>query len=199
MTDDLCTYGTYCICQLCARAGGNGESVCVHVSNMHFWRCMHVGVRVHPLRASCMLGLPAHRKYCQEWGTRWLACSGNEAHTLWCVLSLQWRGSSNKVQKEKTAQEKGRCVPRVCVCVFWEPLCASTMSTSSQPSLLSRGCCSIKRERLQLSNQTQVNSCSQAWMSVQVQRFKLPKVYCVKLYMRQIITAPPHEMSCKRC
>lgn len=32
------------------------------------------------------------------------AHSGNKSCTLWCVLSLQWRGSTNKVQKEKTAE-----------------------------------------------------------------------------------------------
>lgn len=40
----------------------------------------------------------------------------------------------------------------LCVC-FGSLFCASTMSTSSQASLVSRGCCSIKHKRLQLSNQ----------------------------------------------
>lgn len=42
-------------------------------------------------------------------------------------------------------------------------------------------------EQLPLSNQTQVNLCSQAWMPVQVQPFRLLRAYCVKLYTWCII------------
>lgn len=83
----------------------------------------------------CMLGLPVYRKYCQDQGKRWLACSGDEAHTLWCVLSLQWRGSSNKVQKEKTAQEKGHCFPHECVSVCVS-VCVLGASFVLRPCLL---------------------------------------------------------------
>ncbi len=39
--------------------------------------------------------LPVYRMYRKAPGKRQAACSGDEARTLWCVLSLQWRGSSN--------------------------------------------------------------------------------------------------------
>lgn len=103
-------------------------------------------VRGRPVLASCTLGLATvYRKYCEARGKRGRqagrqaagpACSSNEARTLWCVLSLQWRGSTSKVQKEKTAEESGHCFT-VCACVLEEEegLCASAMSGSSSSSL----------------------------------------------------------------
>lgn len=139
----ICTYGTLHV-SMCVQAGGQGARVYVSlcrdvIGRYAFLMCMpacHVRVRGRPVLALCMLGLPVYRKYCEARRKRWSACSSDEAHTLWCVLSLQWRGSSKKVQKKKTAEESRHCFYCLCLCVVGVGgggglLCASTTSTSS--------------------------------------------------------------------
>lgn len=77
-------------------------------------RVYHVRMRARPALAMCALGRPVYRKYRKARGKKWAPCSGDEAHTLWCVLSLQWRGSSSKVQKGKTGGAVCVCCVHVC-------------------------------------------------------------------------------------
>ena len=175
----VCTYGTVHV-SWSWRTGGEG--VCVLVLRCH-WAirlpsCVCERVLYMQL---CTPGLTVYRKS-KAGGNRLALRSGGEAHTLWCVLSLQWR--SFLQQGAKGEDSRGELAPF--------PLRGLEMvSFVRQPCPLPPGppsflmCVLVfNTVRLQLSNQTKVNLCSQAWMSVQ-----LLKVYSLTLYMRQIITS----------
>ena len=175
-----CMYIWYSTCQLELEGGRRGR-VCpcaaMSLSDVPSFAC----VRARPVHALCTLGLPVHRKS-KARGNRLALRSGDEAHTLWCVLSLQWRGFLQ--QGAKGEDSRGELAPF--------PLRGLEMvSFVRQPCLPPPGppsflmCVLVfNTVRLQLSNQTKVNLCSQARMSVQ-----LLKVYSFTLYMRQIITS----------
>lgn len=136
-------YGT---CQP-TRSHAAGQEESVHAQRCHRAICFS-NARVSCARASCTwivhawLGgvAEAQRGREKEAASACGGGGGGEARTLWCVLSLRWRASSNKVQKEKTAEENGRCffpLPCVCVCVSacGGLFCASAVFTSCQSSL----------------------------------------------------------------
>lgn len=108
-------------------------SAAVTLCDTRFWRvCMHA-----KYVCECILYFHCARLVCQCPGStagigerRWLVCFGDRAHTLGCVLSLQWRGCCNKVQKETTAEENRHCFH----CVYFCMLVGSLFRAPSPPS-----------------------------------------------------------------
>lgn len=123
---ELCTYGTHCTCQLCARAGGSTESACMSTcqcavcisDDRYMYVCEYI-LYVHCVCLACQ-------------------CTGSTAKIRerggWHALATRLTPSGvcchfsgevplTRCKRRRQHRRKGTVFP-VCVsvCVFWEPL-----------------------------------------------------------------------------